>query len=46
MVGEAVVSLAVELRADDCFLMVVSPVVLADVVVPVPVISLVVDVAG
>ena len=46
MVGKAVVSLAVELRADDCCPMVVSPVVLADVVVPVPIVSLVVDVAG
>ena len=45
MVGETVVSLAVELQADDCCPMVVSAVVLADVVVPVPIVSLVVDAA-
>ena len=39
------VSLAVELRADDSCPVVVSPVVLADVVVPVPVVSFVVDAA-
>ena len=46
MVGETVVSLVVELRADDCCPMVVSPVVLAGVVVPVPIVSLVVDAAA
>ena len=40
MVGETVV-----LRADECCPVVVSPVVLADVVVPVPVVSFVVDAA-
>ena len=43
MVGETVVSLAVELRADDCCPIVDSPVALADVVVVVPIVSLVVD---
>ena len=45
MVGETVISLAVELRAEDCCPMVGSAVVLVDVVVPVPIVSLVVDVA-
>ena len=42
VVGEVVMLLWV----NNCCPMVVSPVVLADVVVPVPIVSLVVDVAG
>ena len=46
MVGETIVSLAVELWADDSAVRWWSqPVVLADVVVPVPVVSFVVDAA-
>ena len=45
MVGETVVSLAVALRADDSCPVVVSAVVLADVVVPLLVVSFVIDAA-
>ena len=45
MIGETVVSLAVALRADDSCAVVVSPVVLADVEVPVLVVSFVVGAA-
>ena len=45
VVGETVVSLVVELWADDSCLVVVSAVVLADVVAPAPVVSFVVDAA-
>ena len=44
MVGETVVSLAVELRADDCCPIVDSPVALAGVVVPALVVSSIVAV--
>ena len=46
MVGEAFVSLAVELRADDCCPIVDSPVALAGVVVPALVVSSIVAVSG
>ena len=46
MVGETVVSLVVELRADDCCPIVDSPVALADVVVPALIVSSIVAVVG